>query len=181
MVLTHGIEKNVWMMQYQYADEQGNGFEGDGPAQITKNWRRLEEIQVGDQFAAYLPRNTFYATGTVIKPRKAMDIRGTVEEYLKSKRSHNHKKGVVYYTPVFYEDFSDKWRAPDDNSTRWPQRIDVEDWTHFVPNGVVVKGLIRFVPMSFKWRCLKSSRNCLTGFPKGWPPKPLTIQQLRRL
>jgi hypothetical protein len=56
-------------MQYQCADERGNELEGDRPAQITKNWRRLEEVKVGDRFAAYLPRNKFYAVGTVIKPQ----------------------------------------------------------------------------------------------------------------
>ncbi len=114
-VLTHGIDKNLWLMQYQYADEQDNEFEADRPAQITKNWRRLKEINVGDQVAAYLPQNTFYATGTVIKPRRAKtskDHTDTVDEYLKRKRSHDHKNGFVYYSPVFYEDFSDRWRSP---------------------------------------------------------------------
>ncbi len=142
-VLTHGIAKNLWMMQYQYADEQGNQFEGNRQAQITKNWRRLEEINVGDRFAAYRPRNKFYATGTVIKPRRAKtskDHTDTVDEYLKRKRSHDHKNGFVYYTPVFYEDFSDKFRF-DDKFTRWSQRIDVDEWRHFVADGVEVKGL----------------------------------------
>jgi len=143
-VLAHGLAKKLWMMQYQYADEDGNQFEGDRPGVITKNWRRLKEIKPGHQFVAYLPHSTFYATGTVIKPRRAkiaQDIPDTVEAYLKRKRSHEHKKGFVYYTPVFYEDFSDRWRARDDNMTRWPQRIDVDEWRNFIPDGVVVKGL----------------------------------------
>ena len=42
-----------------------------------------------------------------------------------------------------YEDFSDAWRRPDNNKMRYPQRIDVEYWDHYVPNGVLVKGLNR--------------------------------------
>jgi Domain of unknown function (DUF3883) len=168
-VLTHGIEKKPWMMQYQYADEQNNGFEGDRPAQITMNWRRLKEINVGDRFAAYLPRNTFYATGTVITPRRAKtskDYADTVDEYLKRKRSHDHTNGCVYYTPVFYEDFSDKWRPPADKLNRWPQRIDVDEWRHFVPDGVVVKGLNRIPPYELQKAAFEISKDLFDDIAK---------------
>jgi hypothetical protein len=148
-VLTHGIEIDSWMMQYQYADEHNNLFEADRPTQIVKNWRRLGQVQEGDRFAAYLPRNRFYATGTVIKPTRAntsKDHPDTIESYLKRKQSHRYKTGFVRYTPVFYENFSDPWRDPNDILNRWPQRIDVEEWKHYVPDGVVVKGLNKIPP-----------------------------------
>src|SRR5207302_9134700 len=40
----------------------------------------------------------------------------------------------------------DKWRDPDDKLNRWPQRIDVDEWRHFVPHGVMVKGLNKIPP-----------------------------------
>jgi Domain of unknown function (DUF3883) len=46
---------------------------------------------------------------------------------------------------VFYEDFTDEWRRP--ANVRYPQRIDVDEWRHYVPDGVQVKGLIA-VPLN---------------------------------
>jgi hypothetical protein len=141
--LDHGIEKKCWMMQYQYADDEGNEHEGDRPGVIGKNWRRLALVKPGHKFVAYLRGNRFFAIGTVIKPRRPSSEKehGDIEKYLQRKRSHDRTTGFVYYTPVFYEDFSDRWRAKEDNSTRWPQRIDVEGWRSYVHEGVVVKGM----------------------------------------
>ncbi len=145
-VLEHGIKRKSWMMQYQYADDQ-NQHQGDRPASITRNWRQLENISEGDWLVAYLPKNTFYAIGKVRTPRrspKPEDPRDTIEEYLYRRRSHDHESGYVYYTPVFYEDFSDEWRSED--GERWPQRIDVEEWLHYVPDGVELAGLAEYGP-----------------------------------
>jgi hypothetical protein len=135
----------ITMMQYQYADDQGHVFQDSRQrAATTRNWRRMKEISVGDRFVAYLLGNKFYAVGTVIAPRRAktpMDPTDSVEEYVARKMSHEHENGFVYYTPVFYEDFSDNWRHPDDQLMRYAQRIDVDGWEHFIPGGVSVPGL----------------------------------------
>ena len=48
--------------------------------------------------------------------------------------------GRVFYTPAFYEDFTEKWRRADDK--RWgTPRIDVDEWRCYVPEGITVKGL----------------------------------------
>src|SRR5262249_27610802 len=70
-----------------------------------------------------------------------LDHTDSVEEYVARKESHRYGSGRVYYTPVFYEDFSDNWRHPDNTLMRYAQRIDVEEWQHFVPDGVAVTGL----------------------------------------
>lgn len=131
--LHHGIRNKLWLMGYQYARKGA-----DTPARkaaITKNWRRLEEITVGDKFVAYLPGNKFFATATVIAPRrpKASGERDeTIAEYLK--RGKSYTSGHVYFSPsVAYENFTDEC---DDS----PVRIDVDKWDHFVPDGVSVKG-----------------------------------------
>ena len=100
--LQHGIEKNLWMMQYQFADEHGHLFQGDRKPAIRRNWQQLAKIKVGDWFVAYLKRNTFYAIGKVIAPRRsqtAQDVADTVEQYLERQRSHDHATGYVYYSP----------------------------------------------------------------------------------
>jgi hypothetical protein len=143
--LHHGIDRKCWLMQYQYADDHGNVFQdGNQRTATTKNWLRMKEIKVGDKFVAYLRGNKFYAIGTVINSKKGKtphDHADTVDEYVARKRSHDHHSGYVYYTPVFYENFRDKWRHPEDPLMRYAQRIDVDGWRYYVPDGVSVKGL----------------------------------------
>jgi Domain of unknown function (DUF3883) len=148
--LQHGIDRKLWLMQYQYADDHGNVFQdGRQRASTTRNWRRMKEIKVGDKFVAYLPGNKLYAIGTVIEPRRAKkprDQSDTIDDYVARKRSHDHDTAFVYYTPAFYEDFSDKWRHPDNALLRYAQRIDVDGWRYYVPDGVSVKGLNKIPP-----------------------------------
>lgn len=143
--LEYGIKKNLWMMQYQYKDDSGNVFQDDDQkAATTANWKRLGLIKAGDKFVAYLPKSRFFAIGTVIEPRRAKspeDLTDSIEKYVKRKRSHDRKTGYVYYTPVFYEDFTDKWRHPDNKLMKYAQRIDVDQWKYFEPDGVTAKGL----------------------------------------
>ena len=148
--LQHGIKRNLWLMQYQYSDDQGNEFQGGRQqAATTRNWKRLKEVQVGDRFVAYLRGNKFFAVGTVISPRRsktAQDQTDSVDDYVTRKRSHDYDSGCVYYTPAFYEDFTDEWRYPDNPLMRYSQRIDVEEWRHYVPDGISVKGLKQIPP-----------------------------------
>jgi hypothetical protein len=133
----------MWMMQYQFADDAGNVFESLWPGTIRNNWETAGEVKPGDWLVAYLPTNTFYAIGRVIKSRcfdLARQYPGTIADYLNRKRSHDYKSGYVSYTPVLYEDFTDPWRDPR-KPIRRPQRIDVEQWEHYVPDGAIVKGL----------------------------------------
>lgn len=146
--LQHGIEKQLWMMQYQYKDDFGNVFQdGRQKPATTGNWRRLKQISDGDWFVAYLPRkrsdtgNSFFAIGQVRMPRRprpSSDPKSFIDRYVVDQRSHDHSTGYVYYdeAPVFYEDFTDEWRYPDDDLTRYAQRIDVEEWQHYVPEGI---------------------------------------------
>lgn len=148
--LQHGIDRKLWLMQYQYSDDHGNVFQdGRQRAATTSNWKRMKEIKIGDKFVAYLRGNRFYAVGTVIKPRRAsepLDPTDNIDEYVARKKSHEHDTGYVYFTPVFYEDFTDQWRHPDDPLMRYAQRIDVDEWRHYVPDGVSVKGLGEIPP-----------------------------------
>jgi hypothetical protein len=140
--LRHGLHRKLWLMQYQYPDDQGNEFQGGRQqSATTQNWQRMEEIQEGDRLVAYLRGNRFFAVGAVIPSRWPMNHEDTIEDYVARKESHRYTTGRVQYTPVFYEDFSDNWRHPDYSLLRYAQRIDVQDWQQVVPEGVVVKGL----------------------------------------
>ena len=95
--LTHGLKKKLWMMQYQYELDDNNIFQGDRKNSVSANWRRTKDIQVGDWFVAYLPKdksstgNTYFAIGCVRKPRRGAKPRSnisTVETYIANKSSH---------------------------------------------------------------------------------------------
>jgi hypothetical protein len=148
--LRHGVGRNCWMMQYQFADDQGPVHQGRKKGAITRNWNQAGKIEAGHWLVAYLPGkraitgNPFFAVGQVITPRRARtphDPADTIRAYLRRQRSHDRRTGFVYYTPVFYEDFTDPWVEPNDGVSRYAQRVDVAQWLHFVPRGVSVKGL----------------------------------------
>jgi hypothetical protein len=132
--LRHGIKEKLWLMGYQYARDQS-----DPPswrAAITRNWRKLDAIGIGNRFVAYLPGYKFYATGTVRTPRRpktSQDPADTIENYLAERRAY--QSGYVYFTSsVVYENFTDDFDG-------LPVRIDVERWENYVPDGVSVTGL----------------------------------------
>ena len=132
--LKFGIRKSFWAMGYQYADDQT-----DPPwrkARITVNWRKLKEIKTGHKFVAYLGGKGFFATGTVIMPRRAKtsrDRKDTIKDYLERRKSYHN--GYVYFnSSVVYENFTD-------TDGGYPVRIDVERWDNYAPNGIWVAGL----------------------------------------
>jgi len=48
--LQHGIQNNLWLMQYQYPDLLGNEFQGGNQkGATTRNWKRLGQIRPGDK------------------------------------------------------------------------------------------------------------------------------------
>jgi hypothetical protein len=145
--LEHGIKHQLWMMQYQFEDHRQE-FQSYKPGAISRNWKSLGKISEGDWFIAYLKKNRYFAIGKVREPRRLQtpdDPTKTIAAYLADERSHNYKTGYIYYTPVFYENFSDEWRHPRHKPTRYPQRIDVEEWQYFIPEGIIEGGLQPFV------------------------------------
>lgn len=71
-----GIEKNLWSMGYQYADDQS-----DSPARkaaITRNWRKLEAIEPGHTFVAYLLGKGFFAERSAALVRELWDGLGRI-------------------------------------------------------------------------------------------------------
>lgn len=116
--LQHGLRKNIWMMQYQYSDAEGNVFQGDRPSSVTTNWRQLKNVNSGDFLVAYLSRkrnpnnNGFFAIGKVVAPKNKPNHISTVEDYVSSKQSHGFSKGVsrskIYELKEVSNDFFDE-------------------------------------------------------------------------
>jgi len=165
-VFQHGLADGMWLMQYQYS-HGGYDFQGHRAqiAATSANWKILMGVEAGDWFLAYLRKSTFYAVGEVIEPRlgprhsSAPQHADTVARTIRERR-HQFLDGVVRYSDaaVLYEDFADPWTCPADQTiekaagqpktrpkqpTAWqfPQRIDVREWEHVIPDGVQVDGL----------------------------------------
>jgi hypothetical protein len=135
-----GLKRNFWSQGYQY-DPDG----GDSPGRlsaITRNWKRLEEIRVGDFLVAYLKGNRYFAIGRVIPPRrtaKKNDTIDSIDDYLKGRKSYRH--GYIYFPPtVAYDNFETEVDA-------LPLRIDVDGWQNVVAEGVQVE-----LPVLPRWK-----------------------------
>lgn len=133
--LCHGMAGGFWLMHYQYTDDD----EGNRRNRIAVNYRRLMDVSEGDMLVAYLPTNTFYATGEVVAPRRTAtgaDTIDTIEDYLQ--RHESYDAGYIYFdNSVAYENHTDSWRHPGPEwRSAYPVRIDVEGWENYVETGV---------------------------------------------
>lgn len=138
-ILEHGLEENLWLMQYQY-NAQRTGL-------VTANWNVVGKTKVGDWCVAYLKGPRFYAIGRIVAPRKSVTHYDTIQRTVDEKE-HHYKDGIVHYTDAsaFYEDFTDEWEYRTQENGRWvvwkyPQRIDVEEWRHIKQSGIYLEGL----------------------------------------
>lgn len=159
--LTHGIENDSWLVQYQY-EHAGFDYQGhrNQRGMVKRAWKGFSDVQIGDWLVAYLKSNTFFAIGQVRQPRifSNPDVQindDTVERTLHEK-SHKHLAGVVRYrdAPAYYEDYTDSWRYNLDEPGEgvppyfsYPQRLDVDSWLHYVDGGVYLGGLGPIVPI----------------------------------
>jgi hypothetical protein len=157
-MLNYGLEKSLWMMQYQYS-QGGQINQGHKPSAIANNWKAAQKIAVDDLCVAYLRPNTFYAIGRVIPPRKGKTDDDTVERTIQQ-RSHLYTQGVVYYADAraLYEDFDDPWSIMSPHQEtgqmeRYPyaQRVDVDGWQYARKSpkgGAYIGKIVRDLPQA---------------------------------
>ena len=143
-VLRYGLDRKLWLMQYQWPHEDYDGrvhdFENwsqseDGTlfrpgARFCANWSQIRCIHSGDWCVAYLPSPArFYAIGEVIKPRKSLTLTDNIARTLREER-HLHFSQTVQYTDsegdAFYEDFTEDWYIPLNNPRCRACRTDPE-------------------------------------------------------
>src|SRR5713226_2650231 len=108
--LRHGMEWEFWLMHYQFTDTD----DGNRRNRIVMNYRRLQDISVGDEFVAYLRSNTFFASGKVIAPRRqptGADVHASIDDYLSGRKAYD-SEFVYYRGTVAYENHTDPWRHP---------------------------------------------------------------------
>src|SRR5579871_1101329 len=105
-VLEYGLQKRMWLMQYEYAHE-GHDYENNNEnkagelvastARLVMNWNAASSISPGDWCAAYLPGNRFYAIAKVVRPRKPSTYQDTLAR-MQAERRHIRFKGVTTFT-----------------------------------------------------------------------------------
>jgi hypothetical protein len=133
------IKLNCAIMQFEYS------FQDQG--KVTQNWNKIQEIKEGD-FIFLRGNEKVYAVGKVIKPRKKADAILNARKIITEKK---HKEflsgefnGIVHFEDclVFYEDLS-SGEVED-----WGQRIDVQSWMYYYPEGIEAKSQEFYVPNS---------------------------------
>lgn len=120
------IANNYAFMQYEYGYQHTSS--------VTINWKSAIQVREGDYI--FLKSDRVYAVGIAVSPRKESTLELSAEEIIK-KRSHGPYlsgkcKELITFTDaeVFYEDLLDG------EARGWGQRIDVDSWKYYNPNGV---------------------------------------------
>lgn len=124
------ITYNYAFMQYEYGIQDENRM-------VTMNWNRVLEIKEGD-YIFLRGGDNIYAVGRAIRPRLAPDVTLNIRKIINTKdhgqyRSDKYDK-VIHFddSDVFYENLSD-------GGNNWGQRIDVDGWKYFTPQGIWAK------------------------------------------
>lgn len=122
------LKNNFCMCHYEYDDVQDKG-------QVTKNWRFLKEVKVGD--IIILSRaGSKIAWGYAIKPRfensNLKKVKLNCKEIMNTKTSNlpsDNYNGYIEFEDCecFYENLEDG---------KWGQRIDVDKWNDYNKNGI---------------------------------------------
>jgi 5-methylcytosine-specific restriction endonuclease McrBC GTP-binding regulatory subunit McrB len=139
------IKLNSAIMQYEYGQQT--------QSMVTQNWNRIRDVEEGD-YVFLRGDNDVYAVGQVIKPRRLADVTLSMGKILKNK-SHGkyisgEYDGCVHFDdcPIFYEDLSDGFDG-------WGQRIDVESWKFYTPQGIYVKDQSNYIDNESEFGVLK--------------------------
>lgn len=120
------IANNYAFMQYEYGYQH--------TPNVTMNWKSAIQVREGDYI--FLKSDKVYAVGIAVSPRKESTLELSAEEIIKKKSNGQYISGkckeLITFTDaeVFYEDLLDgeaQW---------WGQRIDVDSWKYYNPNGV---------------------------------------------
>jgi hypothetical protein len=137
------IKLNSALMQYEYG-QQDQG-------QVTANWNFIKNnLQEGD-ILFLRGSERIYAVGKIIKPRTNADEVLKMADIIEQ---HSHKvnkkvyrsdkyDGCIHFEdcPIFYENLSD-------GEEGWGQRIDVQAWKYYFPEGIECKKNSNYVEKS---------------------------------
>jgi len=140
------IRLNCALMQYEYDYQE--------KAPVTANWNFIKnELKEGD--ILLLRGGQFiYAVGKIIKPRIPGTVTLSIADII-SKKNHmvngidyrsGKYNGCIHFKdcPVFYEDFSG-YEDLEGSENGWGQRIDVDVWKYYCPDGIYCKDMDNYI------------------------------------
>ena len=135
--VAEAVTYNYAFMQYEYDYQE--------QSKVTLNWRLISQIKEGD-YLFLRGGDYIYAFGRAIQPRLKPEIKLSISDVIK-RRSHDNYvsgkyNGIIHFTDslVFYENLS---KEQDNN---WGQRIDVDSWKYYNPNGIGAKSQDLYEP-----------------------------------
>jgi 5-methylcytosine-specific restriction endonuclease McrBC GTP-binding regulatory subunit McrB len=144
------IKLNSALMQYEYGPQN--------LGTVTSNWNFIkDELQEGD--ILFLRGGEYiYAVGKIVKPRTPATVTLHMADII-DKKSHRvddidyssaKYDGCIHFDdcPIFYEDLSD-------GEGEWGQRIDVDAWKYYFPDGIYCKDQDNYIDGSNEFRVLK--------------------------
>ena len=145
------IKLNSALMQYEYS------FQDQGA--VTSNWKFIkDELQEGD-ILFLRGGERIYAVGKIVKPRTPATVTLHMADIIREKShmvddidySSAEYDGCIHFDdcPIFYEDLSDGEREC------WGQRIDVEAWKYYFPDGIYCKDQNNYIDGSNRIRVLR--------------------------
>jgi 5-methylcytosine-specific restriction endonuclease McrBC GTP-binding regulatory subunit McrB len=152
------IRLNSTLMQYEY------GLQDQGS--VTSNWKFIkDELKEGD-ILFLRGGERIYAAGKIVKPRIDADEVLNMTTII-NKRSHDGYRSDEYDgyirfddCPIFYEDLSE-------GESEWGQRIDVEAWKYYIPEGIYCKDQDNYIGGSNEFRVVKElKKDKAKGFIK---------------
>lgn len=139
------IRLNAAIMQYEYGlQEQG---------MVTQNWNKIQEINDGDYIFLRGDSNV-YAVGKVISHRCEGDVILNMKRIIKEKK-HTEYCSDEYNGTITFEDNSIFYEDLSDGENEWGQRIDVEKWMYYNPNGIYIKDTSNYIENQNEFGVLK--------------------------
>ena len=132
-------------MQYEYGEQDGY----QKKRMVSTNWRFIKDNLNEGDILFLRGDQRIYAVGKIIKPKKPATVTLKMDDILRN-RSHivngndyrsGDYDGCIHFEdcPIFYEDFlgnQDLEEDLDADVNGWGQRVDVDGWKYYYPDGI---------------------------------------------
>jgi 5-methylcytosine-specific restriction endonuclease McrBC GTP-binding regulatory subunit McrB len=152
------IRLNSALMQYEY------GLQDQGP--VTSNWKFIkDELKEGD-ILFLRGGERIYAAGRIVKPRIDADEVLNMTTII-NKRSHDGYRSDEYDGRIHFDDCQIFYEDLSEGEGEWGQRIDVETWKYYIPEGIYCKDQDNYMGGSNAFRVVKElKKDKAKGFIK---------------
>lgn len=140
------VRLNSALMQYEYGQQPKNT--------VTANWNFIKNNLKEGDILFLRGGERIYAVGEIRKPRKTADkilnMADIINNHSHDGDSSDQYDGCIHFEdcPVFYEDLSG-------GKGDWGQRIDVQAWKYYFPEGIYCKDQDNYVEGSNEFNVVK--------------------------